>query len=176
MSIFKKKYPKNKKDDEQNEFEDVYAGPEQMGKRASCEGVYAGPEAFDVKEFKCVYAGPQYFGVPVKPAEVEEIPEPEEIEEEPDTAPEELKEEPDANVEEPKAEQPQTPPFTPPPSSMFMAVYAGPEIMSNPNYRPIGAYVPPEAFEKKGKYCPECGMPVSETAKFCENCGTPVKK
>lgn len=170
MSIFKK-YPKNKQDDNGNEFEEVYAGPEEMeshfdepqftkvyagppkfNKRNSraFEGVYAGPREMseldtqDDKICKCVYAGPEKMDI--KP-EVIEVPKAPEIAPYPDGAPD---------------------------PNMMMCVYAGPEQMSG-NYKPLGAYAP-TMTDTDNKFCQNCGTPLKDTDKFCTGCGIKVKE
>ena len=83
---------------------------------------------------------------------------------------------------------PEPPPVIPSPGpqdpSMFMCVYAGPEMMSNPAgpWRQPGQFGPPvapeqpeksDADDKTGLYCPDCGAPWLRGAKFCPECGTP---
>ena len=64
MSIFKK-YPENKQNDEGKEFEEVYAGPEEMEshfEKPQFSKVYAGPDSYkkpNPKSFAGVYAGPK---------------------------------------------------------------------------------------------------------------------
>lgn len=177
MSIFKK-YPKNKQDDNGNEFEEVYAGPEEMeshfdepqftkvyagppksrkGDSRAFEGVYAGPKEMNKENgeiCKCVYAGPEKKDI--QPEVIEVPAEPEEFD---------FSEEPAPNI----------PPYPNqfPDPNMMMCVYAGPEQMSG-NYHPIGAYAQP-APDTNNKFCPNCGTPLKDSDKFCTNCGTKVK-
>lgn len=75
---------------------------------------------------------------------------------------------PDFNMYKDQLENPQ----------MFMAVYAGPEMMSNmgPAAGFVGAFVAAEAMKQDAapaaqRYCADCGTAIPTTAKFCPDCG-----
>lgn len=177
-------------------MEDVYNGPE-MPDDIDCaepeEGekpepsetevpmapVYAGPEFFEErgrrfsgrrKAMECVYAGPDYFaardGRAPRTGRVYAAP-----------APDPKEKDQDQNDRRKLMQGVYAVPGPVDNSQLMMAVYAGPEIMSNPNFVSPGAFCPDPAKKPADLgYCPICGGKVSETANFCETCGAKLER
>ena len=160
-SVFGKKPP----------IEGVYAGPEQMNRRARSEEdpemteVYAGPEYYektpeepDDETMRAVYAGPEFFERGESEDEEDRpVPEePEETENEKDEDGASSETEPADEVAPSGGREPRE----------FMLVYAGPAYFSG-NGRAMGMNV----NEIKQTKCPECGTAYPEGNVTCPNCG-----
>ena len=171
-----RKYPHNRSENPDKDnaiMDDVYGGPEWMGK-----GMPDGePEEIDEPEepetenekepypptdpepvpgmFRTLY------GAPVLPDEERQDDKPEE------------------DPKETEDKLPQNLPPMPPPQTldprMFMCVYAGPEYFNpGPQNRPLGmagVFVPAQPAAADKKFCANCGTPLPENAKFCPECG-----
>ncbi|MBR0112732.1 MAG: zinc ribbon domain-containing protein [Clostridia bacterium] len=69
---------------------------------------------------------------------------------------------------------PEMPKFVPPAEAM--AVYAGPEMMSNPNFVPPGAFAPEAVEEPPKPACPQCGASLEPDYLFCPSCGVKLPR
>lgn len=189
-------YTEPEEPDEDTLTEDVYNGPGMMGfgdeepeeadepeepeepeepdpfeKDVPMAPVYAGPEFFEERErrfksrrkaMECVYAGPDYFaGRAPRTGRVYAAPPP-------PPAPENK----NGGDREKLMQGVYAVPRPDLTNQSMMAVYAGPEIMSNSASVLPGAFAPDPVKDPAdlGR-CPICGGKVSQTARFCETCG-----
>ena len=169
-----RKYPLSKSGESEDGaiMNDVYGGPEWMGKGmpdGEPEEIYA-PEENEIENEKEPYppTGPEpvpgmfrtLYGAPVLPDEERQDDKPEE------------------GPKEAEDKLPKDLPPMPPPEAldprMFMCVYAGPEYFNRGPQQNVGIYISPEQFKKASesrKFCTNCGTPLPENAKFCPECG-----
>lgn len=148
----------------------VYAGPEQMRRRAKWDDepapgiseVYAGPE--DMPNLEPDGSEPEDFTFEEEQAK--EIPAPMQKVYAGPRPPEPMK----PVYAGPEFTAPPATPQGPPPP--MMCVYAGPDYFNGGQARPVGAFAPQQ--DPNARYCPNCGKKMPDTVKFCTECGTPL--